>query len=44
MAKLMKTEFKGSGCWLQQYPKTNRRTFDEVEGVEPLRKNLSELG
>jgi hypothetical protein len=48
MAKRMKTGFKGSCCWLQQYPKThgnaNRRTFDEAEAVEsPRKKNLSEL-
>jgi hypothetical protein len=42
MIRLMKTEFKGTGCWLQQFPKTHgnakRRTFDEAEGVEPFRK------
>ena len=49
MAKLMKTEFNGSGCWLRQHPKTHgnadRPTFDEDEGVESLgKKNLSLKG
>jgi len=44
MAKLMKTEFNGSGCWLRQHLKThgnaNRPTFDEDEGFEPFRKKF----
>ena len=49
MTEHMKTEFKGSGCWLHQFSKThgnaNRLTFDEAEGVEPFRKkkNLPEV-
>jgi hypothetical protein len=45
MAEHITTEFKGSVCWLQQYPKThgnaNRRKVDEAERVEPFRKKCT---